>query len=78
MIKWFYSVILTQNNGIFIKFCSTPHIIIFILIQYISNGRNNYGQIGDSSIVDKKEFTCISKSRIAFSESPIKIKGISE
>ena len=44
-IKRFYSVILTQNNVIFIIFHSTPHIIIFMLIRYISNDRNNYKPI---------------------------------
>ena len=37
--------LINKNNGIFIIFYSTPHIIIFILIQYILNGRNNYKPI---------------------------------
>ena len=41
-------------------------------------GRNNYGQMGDSSILDKTEFTCISNSRIRFEEVPIRIKGINK
>ena len=43
-----------------------------------SNGRNNYGQIGDSSVLDKKEFVCISKSRISVEETPIRIKGLNK
>ena len=39
-------------------------------------GRNNVGQLGDSSIVNKNEFVCISNSRIRFEQSPIRIKGI--
>ena len=41
-----------------------------------TNGENGYGQIGDSSIVARQEFTCISKTKIKFEDSPIKIKGL--
>ncbi len=36
-------------------------------------GRNNGGQVGDSSTANKNEFVCISNSRICFDESPIRI-----
>lgn len=39
-------------------------------------GKNNYGQMGDSSVTSKNILTCITKSRISVEESPIKIKGI--
>ena len=39
-------------------------------------GKNNYGQLGDSSVSSKKEFVCISKPILLFEETPIRIKGI--
>ena len=39
-------------------------------------GKNNLGQVGDGSITNRTEYTCISKSRISFDKSPIRIKGI--
>ena len=39
-------------------------------------GKNNYGQLGDSSVSNKKEFVCISKPILLFEETPIRIKGI--
>ena len=39
-------------------------------------GKSNYGQMGDGSASNKKEFVCISNAKIVFEESPIRIKGI--
>ena len=39
-------------------------------------GKNNAGQMGDSSIASKKEFVCISKPILLFENAPIRIKGI--
>ena len=39
-------------------------------------GQNNYGQLGDSSVSNKKEFVCKSKPILLFEETPIRIKGI--
>ena len=39
-------------------------------------GKNNYGQLGDSSTTNKTEFVCISKPILLFEDTPIRIKGI--
>ena len=39
-------------------------------------GKNNYGQLGNSSVSNQKEFVCISKPILLFEETPIRIKGI--
>lgn len=41
-----------------------------------TNGKNNFGQMGDGSTSNKQEFTCISNAKIRFEESPVRIKGI--
>ena len=41
-------------------------------------GKNNYGQLGDSSTTNKTEFVCISKPILLFEDTPIRIKGIGQ